>query len=162
MCNWSIWKSTTTRQKYFCNLVVRTCFRCLIASVDHRGAQQSPSIRKTTTSNTKASTINTWTANEEKQKHEHGESWKGRNNVSKMLAHTRFERRKHTRARAHKMAQTSIAGRSGHKEADDDAGVPQSENMDSVKRVKSGPNMAAASSKNICTFSVLLVLFTVP
>lgn len=82
--------------------------------------------------------------------------------MSQRCWHTRFVQHKHTRARTDKMAQTSIAGRSGHKEADDDSGVPQSENMDSVKSVKSGPNMAAASSKNICTVSVLLVLFTVP
>lgn len=82
--------------------------------------------------------------------------------MSQRCWHTHASNGANKLARAHKMAQTSIAGRSGHKEADDDAGVPQSENMDSVKRVKSGPNMAAASSKNICTFSVLLVLFTVP
>lgn len=92
----------------------------------------------------------------EQELQEHGESWKGRNNVSKDAGTLYLEMCKHT----HKMAQMSTAGRFNHREADD-AGIPQSENMDSVKRVKSGPNMAAASSKKICTVSVLLVLFTV-
>lgn len=88
--------------------------------------------------------------------HEYRESRKSRNNVLKMLAH--LEMCKHTHAR--KMAQMSTAGRSGNKEADEDAGGQVI--MDSAKRVKSGPNTAAASSKKICTVSVLLVLFTVP
>lgn len=156
MHNWSVWQPSTTTQ-YVCNLVVRTCCFCLIASVDHRGANEHNKAQAyvkipITTSNTrKASTINTWIENEKKncnrsfrymEKAERGER------IFQRCRHTklRIRRRTHT-------AQMSTAGRSGHREAEDNAGVPQSENMDGVKRVKSGPNMAAASSKNFCTVS---------